>query len=71
VTLAFRLAPSLRGGEGSLIAANAVVEHSSPIAHYPVAIEQGYATAQWIVREAPAIADPGRIAIAGDAVAGV
>lgn len=33
-------------------AAVAFVEYTpSPEAHYPVAIEQGYATAQWIVRE--------------------
>ena len=43
----------------------------SPEAHYPVAIEQGYATAQWIVREGDANQlDPERIAIAGDSVGG-
>jgi acetyl esterase len=43
----------------------------SPEAHYPVAIEQGYATAQWIVREGAANQlDPERIAIAGDSVGG-
>ena len=43
----------------------------SPEAHYPVAIEQGYATAQWIVREGGAHGiDPGRIAVAGDSVGG-
>jgi acetyl esterase len=43
----------------------------SPEAHYPVAIEQGYATAQWIVREGDANQlDPARIAIAGDSVGG-
>ena len=43
----------------------------SPEAHYPVAIEQGYATAQWIVREGAANGlDPDRIAIAGDSVGG-
>jgi acetyl esterase/lipase len=43
----------------------------SPEAHYPVAIEQGYATAQWIVREGAAHGlDPERIAIAGDSVGG-
>jgi acetyl esterase len=36
-------------------AAVASVEYDrSPEARYPVAIEQGYATAQWIIREAPA-----------------
>jgi acetyl esterase len=43
----------------------------SPEAHYPVAIEQGYATAQWIVREGDANQlNPDRIAIAGDSVGG-
>jgi acetyl esterase len=43
----------------------------SPEAHYPVAIEQGYATAQWIVREGAANRlDPERIAVAGESVGG-
>ena len=43
----------------------------SPEAHYPVAIEQGYATAQWIKREGAANGlDPERIAVAGDSVGG-
>jgi acetyl esterase/lipase len=43
----------------------------SPEAHYPVAIEQGYATAQWIVREGAANRlDPERLAVAGDSVGG-
>jgi acetyl esterase/lipase len=43
----------------------------SPEAHYPVAIEQGYATAQWIMREGAAHKlDPERIAVAGDSVGG-
>ena len=43
----------------------------SPEAHYAVAIEQGYATAQWIVREGAANQlDPERIAVAGDSVGG-
>ena len=43
----------------------------SPEAHYPVAIEQGYATARWIVREGAANQlDPDRIAVAGDSVGG-
>jgi acetyl esterase len=43
----------------------------SPEARYPVAIEQGYATAQWIVREGAAHQlDPERIAVAGDSVGG-
>src|SRR3954470_12584820 len=43
----------------------------SPEARYPVALEQGYATAQWIVREGAANQlDPSRIAVAGDSVGG-
>jgi acetyl esterase/lipase len=43
----------------------------SPEARYPVAVEQGYATAQWIVREGAAHGlDPERMAIAGDSVGG-
>jgi acetyl esterase len=43
----------------------------SPEARYPVAIEQGYATAQWIMREGAANQlDPNRIAVAGDSVGG-
>ena len=44
---------------------------NSPEAHYPVAIEQGYATARWIVREGAGHSlDPDRIAVAGDSVGG-
>jgi acetyl esterase/lipase len=43
----------------------------SPEAQYPVAIEQAYATARWIMREGPASGlDPSRLAIAGDSVGG-
>jgi acetyl esterase/lipase len=43
----------------------------SPEARYPVAIEQGYATAQWITREGASNGlDPERIAVAGDSVGG-
>jgi acetyl esterase/lipase len=43
----------------------------SPEAHYPVAIEQGYAAAQWITREGAANGlDSERIAVAGDSVGG-
>jgi acetyl esterase/lipase len=43
----------------------------SPEAHYPVAIEQGYATAQWVMREgAEHGLDPERMAVAGDSVGG-
>jgi acetyl esterase len=43
----------------------------SPEAAYPVAIEQGYATAQWIAREGAAHGiDGSRMAVAGDSVGG-
>src|SRR5262245_46061598 len=43
----------------------------SPEARYPVAIEQGYATAQWIVREGSENGlDPNHLAVAGDSVGG-
>ena len=44
---------------------------NSPEARYPVAIEQGYATAQWVVREGASHGlDAGRIAVAGESVGG-
>jgi acetyl esterase len=53
-------------------AAIVFVEYTrSPEAHYPVAIEQGYATAQWITRKGGSHGlDPQRIAVAGDSVGG-
>ena len=43
----------------------------SPEAHYPVALEQGYATAQWIVRNGSDNGlDPDHMAVAGDSVGG-
>ncbi|MFF5483074.1 alpha/beta hydrolase [Streptomyces sp. NPDC012935] len=53
-------------------AAVVFVEYTaSPEAHYPVAIEQGYATAQWIKREGASKGlDAGRMAVAGDSVGG-
>jgi acetyl esterase len=43
----------------------------SPEAHYPVAIEQGYATAQWITKEGSTEGlDATRLAVAGDSVGG-
>ncbi len=53
-------------------AAVAFVEYTpSPQARYPVAIEQGYATAQWIGREGAAHGiDGSRLAVAGDSVGG-
>jgi acetyl esterase/lipase len=43
----------------------------SPEAQFPVAIEQGYATAQWIGREGAAHGiDTSRMAVAGDSVGG-
>jgi acetyl esterase/lipase len=53
-------------------AALAFVEYpKSPEAKYPVAVEQGYATAQWITREgASKNLDASRLAIAGESVGG-
>ena len=64
-----RLIRELAVGTGAAIA---FVEYDrSPEAHYPVAIEQGYATAQWIIREgAQHQLDPDRMAVAGDSVGG-
>ena len=64
-----RLVRELACGTG---AALAFVEYDrSPEARYPVAIEQGYATAQWIAREGAAHGlNAERMAIAGDSVGG-
>jgi len=64
-----RLVRELAVGAGAAVA---FVEYDrSPEAGYPVAIEQGYATARWIVREGAAQGlDPERMAIAGDSVGG-
>ncbi len=64
-----RLVRELAVGTGAAVA---FVEYDrSPEARYPVAIEQGYATARWIVREGAANAlDPDRMAVAGDSVGG-
>jgi acetyl esterase len=64
-----RLVRELAVGAG---AALVFVEYDrSPEARYPVAIEQGYAAARWIVREGAANGlDPERLAIAGDSVGG-
>jgi acetyl esterase/lipase len=64
-----RLVRELAVGTGAAVV---FVEYDrSPEAHYPVAIEQGYATAQWIVREGAANRlDPERIAVAGESVGG-
>ena len=44
---------------------------NSPEAQYPVAIEQAYATAQWVVREGAAHGlDGARMAVAGDSAGG-
>lgn len=53
-------------------AALAFVEYpNAPEARYPVAIEQGYATAQWITREGASKGlDPSRIAVTGESVGG-
>src|SRR6476659_6224074 len=64
-----RLVRELAVGTGAAVA---FVEYDrSPEAHYPVAIEQGYAAAQWIMREGAANGlDPERVAVAGDSVGG-
>jgi acetyl esterase len=64
-----RLVRELAVGTGAAVV---FVEYDrSPEARYPVAIEQGYATAQWIVREGAANElDPDRIAVAGDSAGG-
>jgi acetyl esterase/lipase len=53
-------------------AALAFVEYpNSPEAHYPIAIEQGYATAQWITRNGASKGlDASRMAVAGESVGG-
>src|SRR5262249_46056820 len=64
-----RLVRELAVGTGAAIV---FVEYDrAPEAHYPVAIEQGYATAQWIIREGASNGlDPQRMAVAGDSVGG-
>jgi acetyl esterase/lipase len=64
-----RLVRELAVGAG---AALAFVEYDrSPEARYPVAIEQGYATARWITTEGAAHGlDATRLAVAGDSVGG-
>jgi acetyl esterase/lipase len=64
-----RLVRELAVGAG---AALLFVEYpNSPEARYPVAIEQGYATAQWVIREGAAKGlDGGRMAVAGESVGG-
>jgi acetyl esterase/lipase len=64
-----RLIRELAVGTGAAVV---FVEYDrSPEARYPVALEQGYATAQWIIREGAAIGlDSKRIAVAGDSVGG-
>src|SRR4051795_2608323 len=64
-----RLLRELAGGTGAALVF--VEDDRSPEARYPVAIEQCYATARWIVREGAANGlDPERLAIAGDSVGG-
>lgn len=64
-----RLVREIAVGAGVAVA---FVEYDrSPEARYPVAIEQGYAAAQWIVREgAQHGLDTSRLAVAGDSVGG-
>ncbi|NJP88619.1 alpha/beta hydrolase [Nonomuraea sp. FMUSA5-5] len=64
-----RLVRELAVGTGAAVV---FVEYDrSPEARYPVAIEQAYATAQWIVKEGAAEGlDASRLAVAGDSVGG-
>ncbi|WP_116999482.1 alpha/beta hydrolase [Desertimonas flava] len=64
-----RLVCELAVGVGAAVV---FVEYTrSPEARYPVAIEQAYATAQWITRDGPTMGlDPMRLAVAGDSVGG-
>jgi len=64
-----RLVRELAVGAG---AALAFVEYpNSPEARYPTAIEQGYATAQWITRDGASKGlDASRMAVAGESVGG-
>ena len=64
-----RLVRELAVGAG---AALLFVEYpNSPEARYPVAIEQGYATAQWVTREGAANGlDAARMVVAGESVGG-
>ncbi|TCO42370.1 acetyl esterase/lipase [Kribbella antiqua] len=56
---------------GANVAVVFVEYDRSPEAHYPVAIEQGYATAQWITKEGSTEGlDATRLAVAGDSVGG-
>ncbi|MEU4572574.1 alpha/beta hydrolase [Nonomuraea sp. ATR24] len=64
-----RLVRELAVGAGAAVV---FVEYDrSPEARYPVAIEQAYATAQWIIRDGAAEGlDASRLAVAGDSVGG-
>jgi acetyl esterase/lipase len=64
-----RLVRELAVGAGAAVVF--VQYDRSPESRYPVAIEQGYATARWIMSEGAANGlDPQRIAVAGDSVGG-
>ena len=64
-----RLVRELAVGAGAAVA---FVEYTpSPEAQYPVAIEQGYAAAQWITTKGASIGlDAARMAVAGESVGG-
>jgi acetyl esterase len=64
-----RLVRELAVGTGAAVV---FVEYDrSPESKYPVAIEQGYAAAQWIMREGASNGlDPERMAVAGESVGG-
>jgi acetyl esterase len=56
---------------GAKVAAAFVEYAPAPDAHYPVAIEQGYATARWIMREGASKGlDASRMSVAGESVGG-
>jgi acetyl esterase/lipase len=64
-----RLVRELAVGTGAAVV---FVEYDrSPEAHYPIAIEQGYATAQWVIRNGSDNGlDPDHMAVAGESVGG-
>jgi acetyl esterase len=64
-----RLVRELAAGVGAAVV---FVEYDrSPEAQYPVAIEQAYATARWIMADGASVGlDPARMVVAGDSVGG-
>jgi acetyl esterase len=64
-----RLVREIAGGSGAAVV---FVDYArSPEARYPVALEQGYATAKWVAEQGPELGlDPSRLAVAGDSSGG-